>query len=37
MTSHNLQRFLEGDLDEFVDALLRDEQARKLAAVGVGD
>ena len=36
MTSHNLQRFLEGGLDEFVDALLRDEQARKLAAVGAG-
>jgi peptide chain release factor 1 len=37
LTSHNLQRVLEGGLEEFVDALQRDEQARKLAAVGVGD
>ncbi|MFW6174512.1 MAG: peptide chain release factor 1 [Chloroflexota bacterium] len=33
-TSHNLHQVLEGQLDEFVDALLREEQARKLAAVG---
>ncbi len=37
MTSHNLPRVLEGGLDEFIDALQRDEQARKLAAVGSGD
>ncbi|MEE8362968.1 MAG: peptide chain release factor 1 [Dehalococcoidia bacterium] len=33
LTSHNLQRVLEGGLDEFIDALLREEQSRKLAAV----
>jgi peptide chain release factor 1 len=32
-TSHNLQRVLEGDLDELIDALLAEEQARKLAAI----
>ena len=32
LTSHSLPRVLDGDLDEFVDALLREEQARKLAA-----
>ena len=32
LTSHNLPRVLDGDLNEFVDALLREEQARKLAA-----
>ncbi|MFP6679722.1 MAG: peptide chain release factor 1 [Dehalococcoidia bacterium] len=37
LTSHNLPRVLEGGLDEFIDALQRDEQARKLAAVGSGD
>ncbi len=37
LTSHNLPRVLEGGLDEFIDALQRDEQARKLAAVGAGD
>ena len=37
LTSHNLPRVLEGGLDEFIDALRRDEQARKLAAVGSGD
>ena len=31
-TSHQMQRVLDGDLDEFIDALLREEQARKLAA-----
>jgi peptide chain release factor 1 len=35
-TSHQMQRVLDGDLDEFTDALLREEQARKLAAVTVG-
>jgi peptide chain release factor 1 len=33
-TSHQLERVLGGDIDEFVDALLSEEQARKLAAVG---
>ena len=32
LTSHNLPRVLDGDLNEFIDALLREEQARKLAA-----
>ena len=32
LTSHNLPRILDGDLNEFIDALLREEQARKLAA-----
>ncbi|NQU96855.1 MAG: peptide chain release factor 1 [Chloroflexi bacterium] len=32
LTSHNLPRVLDGDLSEFIDALLREEQARKLAA-----
>jgi peptide chain release factor 1 len=32
-TSHQMERVLEGYLDEFVDALLAEEQARKLAAV----
>jgi peptide chain release factor 1 len=32
-TSHQLQRILEGEIDEFIDALLAEEQARKLAAV----
>jgi peptide chain release factor 1 len=32
-TSHQLERVLEGDIDGFVDALLTEEQARKLAAV----
>ena len=35
-TSHNLFRILDGEIDEFVDALLREEQARKLAAATVG-
>lgn len=34
LTVHNLSAALEGDLDEFIDALLREEQAIKLAAVG---
>jgi peptide chain release factor 1 len=33
-TSHQLERVLAGEIDEFVDALLSEEQARKLAAVG---
>ncbi|MBI4220421.1 MAG: peptide chain release factor 1 [Chloroflexi bacterium] len=32
-TSHDLQRVLSGELDEFIDALLTEEQARKLAAI----
>jgi peptide chain release factor 1 len=35
-TSHNLSRVLDGELDEFVDALLREEQARRLAAATAG-
>lgn len=35
-TSHNLQQILEGDLDELIDALLTEEQARKLAALERG-
>ena len=35
-TSHQLERVLDGGLDEFVDALLTEEQARKLAAVTAG-
>lgn len=34
-TSHNLFRVLDGELDEFVEALLREEQARRLAAATV--
>ncbi|MDA1296462.1 MAG: peptide chain release factor 1 [Chloroflexi bacterium] len=32
-TSHQLDRVLEGNIDEFVDALLSEEQARKMASV----
>lgn len=32
-TSHQLDRVLAGEIDEFIDALLAEEQARKLAAV----
>jgi peptide chain release factor 1 len=35
-TSHQLQKIMDGDIDEFVDALLREEQAKKLAAATVG-
>jgi peptide chain release factor 1 len=36
-TSHQMEKVLEeGELDEFVDALLAEEQARKLAAVAAG-
>ena len=31
--NHQLERVLDGDLDEFIDALLREEQALKLAAL----
>ena len=33
LTSHRLENVLSGDLDEFMDALITDEQARNLAAV----
>ena len=33
-TSHQMQNVMAGELDEFIDALLQEEQARKLAAVG---
>ncbi len=33
LTSHNLVAIMEGDIDEFIDALIREEQALKLAAV----
>ncbi|MEX0762330.1 MAG: peptide chain release factor 1 [Dehalococcoidia bacterium] len=35
-TSHQMARVLDGDLDEFVEALLREEQARKLEAATAG-
>lgn len=35
-TSHQLDRVLGGEIDEFIDALLAEEQARKLAAVASG-
>ena len=33
-TSHQMQQVLSGELDGFIDALLQEEQARKLAAAG---
>ncbi|MDP6056853.1 MAG: peptide chain release factor 1 [Dehalococcoidia bacterium] len=33
-TSHQMQNVMSGQLDDFIDALLQEEQARKLAAVG---
>ena len=33
-TSHQMQNVLSGELDGFIDALLQEEQARKLASVG---
>lgn len=35
-TSHQLARVLEGEIDEFVDALLAEDQARKLASNSTG-
>ncbi len=35
-TSHQLERVLAGEIDGFIDALLAEEQARKLAAVATG-
>ena len=32
MTLHKLDRFLEGDLDEMIDALISADQASRLAA-----
>ncbi len=34
LTSYNLEVFMQGNLDEFIDALALDEQAAKLQAVG---
>ncbi len=33
LTSHNLAAIMEGDIDEFIDALISEEQALKLATV----
>ena len=33
LTSHNLAAIMEGDIDEFIDALISEEQAFKLATV----
>jgi len=33
LTSHQLGQIMEGELDEFIDALIREEQTLKLAAV----
>lgn len=35
-TSHQLDRVLAGEIEGFIDALLAEEQARKLAAVATG-
>ena len=35
LTTHNLQQVLDGDLDELIDALISDEQARSLREVDV--
>ena len=32
LTSHNLPKILDGEIDEFVDALLHEEQTRKIQA-----
>lgn len=37
MTVHRLQEMLDGEIDEFVDALLAEERARQLAASAGGD
>ena len=34
LTSYNLEQVLDGDLMEFMDALVQDEQARKLENAG---
>jgi peptide chain release factor 1 len=31
LTSHNLEQILQGEIDEFVDSLVEQEQADKLA------
>ncbi|MGC9466952.1 MAG: peptide chain release factor 1 [Anaerolineae bacterium] len=36
MTSYNLPAVMEGDLDEFIEALTLDEQTRRLSEVGEG-
>ena len=33
LNNHQMERVLDGELDEFIDALLREEQALKLAAL----
>jgi peptide chain release factor 1 len=35
MTSHNLPVVMEGDIDEFIEALALDEQTRRLSEVGI--
>jgi len=37
MTVYNLQEFLDGDIQEMLDALVRHDQARRLAAGEAGD
>ena len=37
MTVYNLQEFLDGDIQEMLDALVRNDQARRLAAGEAGD
>ena len=34
MTSYNLPAVMEGEIDEFIEALALDEQTRRLAEVG---
>lgn len=36
MTSYNLPRVMEGELDEFIDELTAQDQAEKLASGGIG-
>ena len=35
LTSYNLEQILDGDLMEFVEALVQEDQARKLENVGI--
>jgi peptide chain release factor 1 len=35
LTSHNLEMVLDGDINEFVDALILSEQALKLEETGL--
>jgi hypothetical protein len=34
MTVHNLMTFMDGDIQTMIDALIQDEQARRLAEDG---